>query len=314
LESCQKWHQTFFYVRNLGPVDFINLLAYVLGALARTTWQFNPRNSHAETNRIVQYLAVLKGDTRLSSDDIVRTFIARRVLPLQRRAHKICQMRGRFDPTRITTFRLCRAEVAAKAKQISNTKMSAEWKWGLEPYSRKNPAPSRVRSGGLWNVENYFLTCLCLVLHNFACISAEEPESYAPRRAYEDDKDPNPYRIRNAHEMGATRTSHSGNTSASFPSRSRAGDSGSDDDCVILEVLYPLHSSYALCYAGFCWLGPLGAGACHTARGQGRGSPGLTSLEGPEAGSSCVPALKRQKILSFGPLKKKKNAITTSSG
>jgi hypothetical protein len=51
-------------------------------------------------------------------------------------------MRGRFDPTRITTIWLSRADVAAKAKQISNTKISAEWKWGLEPYSRKNPALS----------------------------------------------------------------------------------------------------------------------------------------------------------------------------
>jgi hypothetical protein len=36
LESCRKWQQTFFYVKNLGPIDFINLPAYVPGAPART--------------------------------------------------------------------------------------------------------------------------------------------------------------------------------------------------------------------------------------------------------------------------------------
>jgi hypothetical protein len=42
LESCRKWKQTFFYVRNSGPVEFINLPAYVPGAPSRTNWQYNP--------------------------------------------------------------------------------------------------------------------------------------------------------------------------------------------------------------------------------------------------------------------------------
>jgi hypothetical protein len=58
--------------------------------------------------------------------------------------------------------------------------------------------------------------------------------------------DPNPFKAENTHEMGATHTSRSGNTYASRPSRTRAGDSGSeDDDCVILKVFYPLPLSYA---------------------------------------------------------------------
>jgi hypothetical protein len=40
------------------------------------------------------------------ADDIVRAFITRRILPLQCRSHKICQMSGPMDPTRITTFEL----------------------------------------------------------------------------------------------------------------------------------------------------------------------------------------------------------------
>jgi hypothetical protein len=82
LESYRKWQQTFFYVRNSGPVDFINLPAYVPGAPARTNWQYNPQNNHDETNRIVRYIKKLKKDTDLSADDIVRAFVSRWVLPL----------------------------------------------------------------------------------------------------------------------------------------------------------------------------------------------------------------------------------------
>jgi hypothetical protein len=85
------------------------------------------------------------------------------------------------------------------------------------------------------------------VLKNFPRISAEEPESFAPKRTHEDDVDPDPFKIGNTHEMGATHTSRSGNTSAPRPSRTRAGDFGNkEDDCVTLEVLDPLPLSYDL--------------------------------------------------------------------
>jgi hypothetical protein len=156
LESCQKWQHTFFYVRNSGPTDLINLPAYVPGEPARTNWQYNPGDGHEETNRIIRYIKKLKKDTDLSADDIVHTFIWRRVLPLQRRAHKICQMTGRFDPTWITTFRLSKADVVAKAKQICKTKMPVEWKWGLEPHSRRRPPAPQVRC---WDSGILFPEC-----------------------------------------------------------------------------------------------------------------------------------------------------------
>ncbi|KAK1695347.1 hypothetical protein QYE76_012044 [Lolium multiflorum] len=169
LESYRKWQQTFFYIKNSGPIDLINLPAYVPGEPARTKWQSNPRDTHEETNRIIRYIKKLKRDTNLSADDIVRTFILRRVLPLQRRADKICQMTVRFDPTRITTFRLYRADVVAKAKQICKIKMPVKWECGLEPHIRKRPPTPQ----------------------NFARISTEEPASFTPNRTEEDTEDQN---------------------------------------------------------------------------------------------------------------------------
>lgn len=89
LESVRTWQKSFFYVRNGGSEDFINLPAYLPGTSSRANWKFNPGTNHIETNRIVRFLEQLKKDTDICSDDIIRVFISRRVLPLQRRAHKM---------------------------------------------------------------------------------------------------------------------------------------------------------------------------------------------------------------------------------
>ncbi|KAM0857704.1 hypothetical protein ACQ4PT_048304 [Festuca glaucescens] len=297
LESCRAWQETFFYVRNSGPSDLINLPAYLPDAPARTNWRFNPKDSHDETNRIIRFIETLNNSTNIYADDIVRAFVSRRVLSLQRRAHKMCQMTGWFDPTRITTFPLSKPDVVAKAKQICKTKMPVDWKWGLQPHSRRRPPASQ----------------------NFARISAEEPESYTPGRTHEDDEDPDPFRTGSAHEMGSSHTSRSGNTSAPRPSRARANDSGSDkDDCVILEVLDPLPLSYVF-------------PAMSVSADRGRqvlehvtplaaevGDPPASRVRkasAPDAGTNDASASKRRKILSSGPpKKKKKNAIPISSG
>jgi hypothetical protein len=89
---------------------------------------------------------MLKEDTNLGSDDIIRLFLSRWVLPLQRRAHKMSQMLGLRDPTRITTHSLSQTDLVLKAKQICRTAMRANGKFGLKPYSRSDPPPPRVRS------------------------------------------------------------------------------------------------------------------------------------------------------------------------
>ncbi|KAM0917053.1 hypothetical protein ACQ4PT_009790 [Festuca glaucescens] len=183
LESCRAWQQTFFYVRNSGSSDFINLPAYVPGEPSRANWRFNPKEGHVETNRIVRYMKKLNDTTDICSDDIVRAFVSRRVLPLQRRAHKISQMSGRKDPTRITTFGLSRSDVVLKAKQICRTEMPADWKWGLQPFSRRHPPTSQ---------------------QNFPRILAEEPESFTPKRLFLDDEDPDPFVPGNKYKMGST--------------------------------------------------------------------------------------------------------------
>ncbi|KAM0920905.1 hypothetical protein ACQ4PT_007153 [Festuca glaucescens] len=295
LESCRAWQETFFYVRNAGTSDFINLPAYLPGAPARTNWRFNPKEGHVETNRIIRYMKELNDNTNISSDDIVRAFISHRVLPLQRRAHKIGQMSGRRDPTRITTFGLRKSDVVLKAKHICKTKMPPNWKWGLQPLSRKRPPSTQV-------------------LERFPRILAEVPESFEPKRLLSDDVDPDPYVPGNVHKMGPTHSRHPGNFSAQNP----ANASDTDDDVVVLEVFtcFP--------YLIFFFVRPVPADQSpqvleHTtplaAEMGDRPAPRVRKTPASDAGRSAEPAPKRHKVSGSGPSRKKrKNEIPTSSG
>ncbi|KAK1618844.1 hypothetical protein QYE76_024361 [Lolium multiflorum] len=86
LESCRAWQGTFFYVKNNGRANLIDLPPFKVGPPSRANWSYNPKTDHIETNRVVRFMASLKKGTNICSDDIIRTFISRRVLPLKRRA------------------------------------------------------------------------------------------------------------------------------------------------------------------------------------------------------------------------------------
>jgi hypothetical protein len=115
LESVRTWQKTFFYVRNIGSEDFINLPAYVPGPPSMRNWLHNPRDDK-ESVRITLFIETNKKETNLCTEDLVMLFLSRRVLPLQRCAHKICEMLGWMDPIRITTHSLSTPDLVAKAK------------------------------------------------------------------------------------------------------------------------------------------------------------------------------------------------------
>jgi hypothetical protein len=87
----------------------------------------------------------LMKETNICSDDIIRAFISRRVLPLKRRAHKMSEMYGPGDPTKITGLPLSKKDVVYKARQICQTAMPVDWEWGFLPLSSTNPPTEEVR-------------------------------------------------------------------------------------------------------------------------------------------------------------------------
>ena len=71
--------------------------------------------------------------------NLLATYVARRVLPLQGRPHLICQMRGLRDASRMSTKEMPRAEVANMVNHIAHCDFGEDWQFGKEPYSRDNP-------------------------------------------------------------------------------------------------------------------------------------------------------------------------------
>ncbi|KAK1620888.1 hypothetical protein QYE76_026405 [Lolium multiflorum] len=183
-ESVRTWQKSFFYVRNGGPEDFINLPEYVPGPPGMKNWLHNPKDDK-ESLRIGLFVEKNKEETNLSAKDLVMAFLSRRVLPLQRRAHKICQMSGRMDPTRITTYRLSAPDLVLKARKICQNPLRPSGKFGLAPYCRSNPPPRQ----------------------NFRRIRKEELASFAPDRCFLDDcprlGNPNPEVVEHAAPLQA---------------------------------------------------------------------------------------------------------------
>ena len=141
LDSVKKWLRSFFYVKNSTNEDKIRLPQFVLCTPdSKTNWDFNPRKKYAELTVIHKQIESLVRDG-LTSDDILRTFISRRISPLQQRTHKICHMSSRFDPNRTSTHELSKAEIFRRVKAIAKTPMeNGDWEWGVKPFDRTNQA------------------------------------------------------------------------------------------------------------------------------------------------------------------------------
>jgi hypothetical protein len=140
LESCKKWKKSFFYVKNTTAVDLLNLPPYVdVPPTEMKNWTYNPENTVGPVNALHRVKGELR-DAGLTPEDIIACFISRRVSPLQRRSHKICQMSGAMDPTQHSTHKLSPADILWRIKDICKTSQVI-FAWGLEPYSRDRPAP-----------------------------------------------------------------------------------------------------------------------------------------------------------------------------
>jgi hypothetical protein len=140
LESCKKWQKSFFYVKNTTDADLLNLPPYVdEPPFEMKNWTYNPKNTVGLVNALHRVKGGLR-DAGLTPQDIVACFISRRVSPLQRRSHKICQMSGAMDPTRHSMHELSPADILRRVKDICKSSQ-VTFAWGLEPYSRDRPAP-----------------------------------------------------------------------------------------------------------------------------------------------------------------------------
>ncbi|KAK1670020.1 hypothetical protein QYE76_058179 [Lolium multiflorum] len=150
VDSVKNWQMTFFYVKNANPAfDRINLPEYnPAPPTTRLNWGHNPKSADpdAEVNLLWDFLGECVSAGRLSAEDLLCTYIERRVIPLQRRVHKIGLMSGRLDPTRTSRIALTKAQVAHRVNNITKANMPEDWAWGLPPYDRAAPPERRSRT------------------------------------------------------------------------------------------------------------------------------------------------------------------------
>ncbi|KAK1682720.1 hypothetical protein QYE76_043568 [Lolium multiflorum] len=138
---------SFFYVKNANPAfDRINLPEYdPAPPTTRLNWGHNAKSPDpdAEVNLLWDFLGECVAAGRLSAEDLLCTYVERRVIPLQGRVHKIGLMSGRLDPTRTSRIALTKAQVAHRVNNITKANMPEDWAWGLPPYDRAAP-PERI--------------------------------------------------------------------------------------------------------------------------------------------------------------------------
>ncbi|KAK1646905.1 hypothetical protein QYE76_064710 [Lolium multiflorum] len=146
VDSVKNWQMTFFYVKNANPAfDRINLPEYdpllrPPGSTGATTPSRRIRTRRS-TSSGISWGSAFKG--RLSAEDLLCTYMERRVIPLQARAHKIGLMSGRLDPTRTSRVALTKAQVAHRVNNVTKANLPEDWAWGLPPYDRAAP-PERI--------------------------------------------------------------------------------------------------------------------------------------------------------------------------
>jgi len=142
LQSIKDWQMGFFYVSNPedDDRDLLNLPEFSLPPPAQRHWSEKPGETNADVDHQMARIAELMKDG-LTDVDLVAAWLSRRVLPLQRRCHRICDMSGRRDPTRISTFQMDMEEFLHRMHTITTLKVTKDFRFGLRAYNRRDPPP-----------------------------------------------------------------------------------------------------------------------------------------------------------------------------
>ena len=105
-------------------MDLVNLPVFSLPPpTEQHNWDFNPRELDIEVNSVQSVLEQYMAEKILTPDDLLRTFVSRRVCPLQTRVHKICHMSGPLDPTWVSRSVLTKEQVKRRMKAIARSSM-----------------------------------------------------------------------------------------------------------------------------------------------------------------------------------------------
>ena len=100
--SIKGWQRTYFYVRNKkSDEDRVGLLAFSFAPSSKANWDGKGRPGDKDVDMMVQCIEALMKEG-LQPEDLTLTWLSHCVRLLQNRAHKMCFMSGRLDPTRLS--------------------------------------------------------------------------------------------------------------------------------------------------------------------------------------------------------------------
>ena len=122
VQSCKDWQRTFFYVKSpdRGP-DLLNLPEFsVTRPTDKHQWGLKYGVGDVDVDNQVKRVARLERDGLLPTD-LVAAWLHARILPLQCRVHRLCDMLGPRDPTRICTWRIKTEDLCRRMKDITNS-------------------------------------------------------------------------------------------------------------------------------------------------------------------------------------------------
>jgi hypothetical protein len=178
IQSCKDWQTSFFYVRSPdnGP-DMLNLPEFRLDRpLEKYQWACKIGVGDQDVDSQVARVAKLFADG-LQPYDLVAPWFDVRVLPLQRRVHRICDMSGGRDPTRICTKKMSPEELVIRVKALTSSKLPKPFRFGMT-YLRRGVQPPEVRSDCfLFNRLLFLPIALSLTsyISSFSIITSSNP-------------------------------------------------------------------------------------------------------------------------------------------
>ncbi|KAE8812479.1 hypothetical protein D1007_10397 [Hordeum vulgare] len=146
--AMEKFEKGFFYVKSADPAqDALNMPPFDIAPPTQRNWDAKTPKTIPEVALICAHLDILE-KSGLLGRDLLTTMVVRRILPLQRRPHLVCQMGGRHDQCWLSTKRFTPGVLAQRVNLISIARMdeSGEWTWGMSPFNRAHPPPMLFES------------------------------------------------------------------------------------------------------------------------------------------------------------------------
>jgi hypothetical protein len=139
----KDWNQTWFYCKDTSPADENPLPGYRAQRLD-TKHHLPEKLTAAERKKLAPTIAKVKAllGNGLTGIDLVRCWVAWRIIPLSRRPGLMCTYTGSTkDPLRHSPLRLTDDAITDMVKTLLNEDSEDCSKVGLNPFCKLNPPP-----------------------------------------------------------------------------------------------------------------------------------------------------------------------------